>query len=358
MQKDYYKTLGVIQDAEDIVIKAAYRALAQRYHPDKWTGDPAEATRRMSAINVAYKILSDPAKRKQYDQSRASNEYDESGEDSSDAETEDSFGNSLDDDWKEAVKYFPDLDDILRNLSKISKLLAQTYKVYLLENKEFSKRKTIAAQFEMRFLEKYFGVNEEIIKFARFLINLRARAAAKDLNRAVTLLGKDVDSQLIINRILQDYPDASAAYQSPPQKPDNPSDFHTGTNRAASRTNAAILAFISGVVIFILVIAISQLKPEENKYVKPEYAQLANDDGLAAYNRGDYAQAIRIWEPLAAHGDARAQITLGKEYLEGYSVPQDRQVALKWFRLAAAQGDAKAQENLKRPEMLNAAKSR
>ena len=38
MNKDYYRTLGVLDDAEDIVIKAAYHALAQRYHPDRWAG--------------------------------------------------------------------------------------------------------------------------------------------------------------------------------------------------------------------------------------------------------------------------------------------------------------------------------
>ena len=174
MQKDYYKILGVIQDAEDIVIKAAYRALAQRYHPDKWVGDPVEATRRMSEINMAYDVLSDQTKRKQYDQGRASNEYDES-EDFGGGESEGDFGNSLDEDWKEVVKYFPDLDDILGDLSNISKSLAQTYKVYLLVNKEFTKRKAIAAQFELSFLEKYFGSNEEVIKFAIFLIKLRLK---------------------------------------------------------------------------------------------------------------------------------------------------------------------------------------
>ena len=39
--KDYYCILGVIKSAEDIVIKAAYRALAQKYHPDKFEGDEA-----------------------------------------------------------------------------------------------------------------------------------------------------------------------------------------------------------------------------------------------------------------------------------------------------------------------------
>ena len=65
--KDYYRTLGILDDAEDIIIKAAYRALAQRYHPDKWLGDKVEATKRMAEINEAYEVLSDNLKRTQYD---------------------------------------------------------------------------------------------------------------------------------------------------------------------------------------------------------------------------------------------------------------------------------------------------
>jgi DnaJ-class molecular chaperone len=75
MPKDYYRILGVLDDAEDIVIKAANKALAQRYHPDKWVGNKDEATRRMSDINEAYGVLSDPVKRKQYDSTRDKNSY-------------------------------------------------------------------------------------------------------------------------------------------------------------------------------------------------------------------------------------------------------------------------------------------
>ena len=63
----YYQTLGVLPDTEDIVIRAAYRALAQKYHPDKWQGDPSEANRLMRQLNEAYETLSNPVKRSVYD---------------------------------------------------------------------------------------------------------------------------------------------------------------------------------------------------------------------------------------------------------------------------------------------------
>ena len=60
-------------EAEQVVITAAYRALASRYHPDRWKGDTNEATEMMSKINVAYGVLGDLEKRKAYDASRMSN---------------------------------------------------------------------------------------------------------------------------------------------------------------------------------------------------------------------------------------------------------------------------------------------
>lgn len=206
MLKDHYRILGVIQDAEDIVIKASYRALAQRYHPDKWAGSPEEATIRMAEINKAFTVLSDQIKRKQYDRNLSSNEYNEPEEDFSNTVDEDDLGASLDYNWSTAVKYFPDLENIVNGLSKISRPLAQTYKVYLLENKEFTKRKIIADKLEREYLEKYFGSNEEIIKFSRFLMGWGVKSAAKELNQVINLLGNDIQSKSIINKILEDYP--------------------------------------------------------------------------------------------------------------------------------------------------------
>ena len=68
--KDYYAILGVLSTAEDIVIQGAYRALAQRYHPDRFGGDPRDATSRMAELNEAYGILSDAVQRSKYDRAR------------------------------------------------------------------------------------------------------------------------------------------------------------------------------------------------------------------------------------------------------------------------------------------------
>jgi curved DNA-binding protein CbpA len=66
---DAYKTLQVDSEADPEVIQAAYRRLAQKWHPDLASGQEAED--RMVAINRAWEILGDPAKRTVYDTERA-----------------------------------------------------------------------------------------------------------------------------------------------------------------------------------------------------------------------------------------------------------------------------------------------
>lgn len=66
-KRDYYEVLGVDKNADEASIKKAYRALAKKYHPDMNPGD-AEAEKKFKEASEAYAILSDPEKKRQYDQ--------------------------------------------------------------------------------------------------------------------------------------------------------------------------------------------------------------------------------------------------------------------------------------------------
>ena len=66
-KRDYYEVLGVDRSADEAAIKKAYRVLAKKYHPDANPGDK-EAEKKFKEASEAYAVLSDPEKRKQYDQ--------------------------------------------------------------------------------------------------------------------------------------------------------------------------------------------------------------------------------------------------------------------------------------------------
>jgi curved DNA-binding protein CbpA len=204
-QKDYYAILGVLPTADLFVIRAVYKALIQRYHPDKYHGSPEEGNRITTEINEAYAVLSDPVKRKEYDDLRGTGaQY-----------SDEFFEDGIDDipdfdprerDWEVALEFYPDLIEIEQLLSKISWKLAYGYRVILLETKEFDQRKGVAALLENGFLELYFGTDPHILRFAKELIYSGNKQAAKSLNRAIKVLGSSTDDPYrIIRKIRNQY---------------------------------------------------------------------------------------------------------------------------------------------------------
>jgi len=85
------------------------------------------------------------------------------------------------------------------------------------------------------------------------------------------------------------------------------------------------------------------------------------EDGMAAYNRGDYVPAMRLFRPLAEQGNAKAQTVLGVMFRQGEGVPKNPSRAYMWFSLARKHGEvggkAGARElskNMTREEMAQA----
>src|SRR5215471_15366664 len=78
----------------------------------------------------------------------------------------------------------------------------------------------------------------------------------------------------------------------------------------------------------------------------PALAQVALEEGLAAYRSGNYAKAMEVWRPLADSGNADAQYRIGSMYAEGKGVQRNDATALTWFQRAAEHGNAAAQYNV------------
>jgi TPR repeat protein len=71
------------------------------------------------------------------------------------------------------------------------------------------------------------------------------------------------------------------------------------------------------------------------------------EDGMVAYNRGDYVPAIKLFRPLAEAGNAKAQGILGVMYRKGEGVTPSSARAFMWLSIAAARGDGTAKVKLR-----------
>lgn len=70
------------------------------------------------------------------------------------------------------------------------------------------------------------------------------------------------------------------------------------------------------------------------------------EDGTAAYNRGDYVPAMKLFRPLAREGNAKAQAAIGAMYRRGQGVAKSSAHAFMWLSIAAARGDGSARAEM------------
>ncbi len=127
---DYYQTLGVTKEAEDFVIKAAYKALMRAYHPDRNPG----FEERVKLINQAYEVLSNPRSRASYDAEQADAVDESTFEDSP-------FSNDIDNDlltdWKVIADYYPEIEECRLELTQYASTLATSFVLEILEKRNF-----------------------------------------------------------------------------------------------------------------------------------------------------------------------------------------------------------------------------
>lgn len=198
---DHYSILGVNRTAEALVIQAAYRALAKKYHPDIWKGSKKEAQEKMVALNAAFEILSDAKKRKAYDKDYDENlkqaDYSAYSDGDTNNASEDSEELDEQGDWDVVIEYYPHIEELRKSLGKISSKLATLFQIIIIVEKASKEAEIIAFELKNDFMRRYFGNNEELQELALSYIRAGNREAAKEINKAVSTLGQDSSEDIL-----------------------------------------------------------------------------------------------------------------------------------------------------------------
>lgn len=208
--KDYYRALGVLRNAEEIVIKAAYKALAQKYHPDRLPDHEKEsATQKMIEINEAKEVLLNTSKREQYNK-----EYDKQNIDrqsyGSEFNEQEQFnkGSIKDDDWNTALSYYPDLKKIIKYLGLISTNLANLFKNYMIESRRFEDRHKISEAIENDYLIRFYGDDKNTRIYVKNLLLNNLKHAAIEINKHILIMGNSITYNQIYPKIEKKFPAA------------------------------------------------------------------------------------------------------------------------------------------------------
>lgn len=82
------------------------------------------------------------------------------------------------------------------------------------------------------------------------------------------------------------------------------------------------------------------------QWAQAQSSDTINAQGDNAYDRKDYAEAMRLYRQAAAMGNATAEANIGFLYAKGYGVPQDYAQSVHWYLMAAQKGQREAQHNL------------
>lgn len=179
--RTYYDVLGVAADTPDVVIKAAFRALAKEYHPDRTNADAGD-TERFIEIQAAYAVLSKPDSRSEYDA-----ELRDSAVPHLPAIADGPAANGYHSPvpWPAPSQAMADIERICARLSLYSEALAQSFHEAYLRGECGEEPLRYAEEMEKSFFREYFGEDPDVQALARLLLLGSRTGAALTLNQLV-----------------------------------------------------------------------------------------------------------------------------------------------------------------------------
>jgi curved DNA-binding protein CbpA len=189
---DFYSLLGVAFDATFDEIKSAFRRMAKRYHPDLNPDDPEESAVRFRLIHHAYEVLSDPARRRQYDREwQRDRNFEEPPEPPGPA------AQVSEADWEFACRYYPDLAVQSERLRRFSETVERRWRNFVFFEKEIDRAADLARSAEEAFLGKLVGASEVLRTLARDALLASHDALLAEFATALRVLGASATEKVI-----------------------------------------------------------------------------------------------------------------------------------------------------------------
>jgi curved DNA-binding protein CbpA len=314
--RTHYDNLNVSRNAPLSVIKAAYKVLCQKYHPDKYIGGHDEALRIMKSINSAYAVLSDSAKRAEHDQWIAQQERAQASDEAQRIMT--IITNAY---VAPSVANKPNPKDSSRNES--SKRADFGDKILALAGNPLLKKITWI-----------FGVTAVVgillTVIILYLPELKSTTVTS-ANQDIAGILKKAEQLVKQGQAVKALPlYLQLAEQGNPDAQFNLGLMHAKGQGVAKDDKQAVEWFA---------------KAAEQGYREAQTKlgyMYATGKGVAQ----SYVSAIYWCYQAAKQGDPTAQYNLGLMYEQGQGVARDVSLAVSWYSMAAAQGDARSQYNL------------
>ena len=246
----YYDILGISPSDDLILVTAAYKRLAKKYHPDTSLLPRSEAEEKFKAISEAYRFV----RRAMAKTGQTEAYYGPSQAHSFTPAPSRSNSDRHGDNWGIICERHPRAKVLYEDLRKISPALSEEFKSIFLQDEYYGGIEEIASILEEEYLTRYFGNNDDIREFAKWLILNGHVSVALELNSEIVAVPVVKDSKGLIEKIIRRHNISDFGLESHPLDSRDRIDYVVDMTRkigfwGSCLSVSSVASFVSGVLV-------------------------------------------------------------------------------------------------------------